>query len=119
MKDIVYIRGLRVDTVIGVYDWEREVKQTLVLDLEMAADIGPAGRSDDVADALDYAAVASRLKAVVEESRCQLLETLAESLVEMLQREFSLSWLRLQIAKPGAVRDADEVGLIIERGSPR
>lgn len=116
MRDIVFIRQLKVDTVTGVYDWEREIKQTLVFNLEMAADIRPAGVSDRVEDALDYSAVATRIKDVVENSQYQLLEALAEKLVTTLQQEFNLSWLRLRVSKPGAVADAEDVGLLVERG---
>lgn len=117
MSDIVYIRNLRIDTIIGVYPWEREIRQTLCFDLEMGADISAAGQSDNVADALDYSAVARRLKEVVSGSQFQLLEALAEQLVSVLQQEFAVTWLRLRIGKPGAVPGADEVGLLIERGS--
>ncbi len=114
--EIVFIRELRADTVIGVYDWERSIRQTVVLDLELAADAGPAAASDDVADALDYAAVSNRLLAFIEGSEFQLLEALAERLADILQGEFGVPWLRLRLAKPGAVAAAREVGVVIERG---
>lgn len=119
MKDIIYIRNLKIDAIIGVVPWEREVKQTLHLDVEMAVDTSAAAVSDELADALDYAAVATRLSEVVGNSRFQLLEALAEQLVAVLQQEFAVSWLRLRIGKPGAVPAADEVGLIVERGTLR
>lgn len=115
--DIVFIRELRIDTVIGVYDWERQVRQTLVFDLEMAFDISRAGRSDDVADTLDYSAVSQRLEAFVSGSSCQLVETVAERCAELVLREFPVSWLRLRLSKPGAVAAARDVGVFIERGS--
>lgn len=115
--DIVYIQGLRVDTVIGVYDWERHVPQTLVLDVEMGTDIGPAAASDAIAQALDYHAVARRIAGFAESSRFQLVETMAEGIASMLEREFGVRWLRLRVAKPGAVPGAAAVGVVIERGA--
>lgn len=114
--DIVFIRELRADAVIGVYDWERKLRQTLVLDLEMAWDNRPAAAGDDVGRALDYAAVSARLIAHIEDSSCQLLETLAEQLAALLLEEFSVPWLRLRLSKPGAVLQARDVGVQIERG---
>jgi dihydroneopterin aldolase len=113
--DIVYIKGLRADTVIGVYDWERSVRQQLVLDLELASDNRRAAAGDCIEDALDYAAIAARLLAYIEESEFQLIETLAERLADILRDEFAVSWLRLRLAKPGAVARAAEVGVVIER----
>ncbi len=114
--DQVFISALRVDTVIGVYDWEREVRQTLVLDIELAWDIAPAAAGDDLALALDYAALAARLTAFAEDSRCQLIETFAEGVASLIRKEFAVSWLRLRVAKPGAVPAANTVGVLIERG---
>jgi dihydroneopterin aldolase len=115
--DIIYLRDLRIETIIGIYDWERRVKQTVVLDLEMAADIARAAVSDEIDDTLNYKAVAKRLIAFVEESRFQLVETLAERCAEIVLNEFSVPWLRLQVNKQGAVRGARDVGVIIERGN--
>jgi dihydroneopterin aldolase len=114
--DIVYIRELRADTVIGVHDWERNIRQTVVIDLEMATDTRLAAGSDDVEDALDYAAVSQRLLAYVESSTFELIETLAEGVADTVQGEFGVPWLRLRLAKPGAVTAAREVGVVIERG---
>lgn len=114
--DIVYIRGLRVETVIGVYDWERRLRQTLVLDLEMAADIARAGASDDVADALDYDAVSRAVRALAAESDFALVEAFAEAVAGQVRDRFGVPWLRVAVRKPGAVADADGVGVIIERG---
>ncbi|MGE0384452.1 MAG: dihydroneopterin aldolase [Gammaproteobacteria bacterium] len=114
--DIIYISDLRIKTVIGVFGWERQLKQTLVLDLELGTDIRKAAASDDIADTLDYKAVTRRSIAFVEESRFQLVETLAERLADLLRREFSLPWLRLRINKQGAVRGVRDVGVLIERG---
>jgi 7,8-dihydroneopterin aldolase/epimerase/oxygenase len=114
--DIVYIRDLRVDTIIGIFDWEREVRQTVSIDLEMASDIRPAAASDDIKYALNYKAVAKRIIAHVEESECLLVERLAEEVAQIVLDEFNVPWLRLRLSKPGALRGSRDVGLIIERG---
>lgn len=115
--DIVFIRDLRVDTVIGVYDWERAIRQTVSVDLDMATDVAKAAGSDAIADALDYKAVAKRLIAFIGESDFQLVETLAERCAAIVMEEFGVPWLRLRIAKPGAVRGSREVGVLIDRGT--
>lgn len=115
--DIVYIRDLRIDTIIGIYDWEREVRQTVSIDLEMASDIRKAAETDDIQFALNYKAVSKRLIAYVENRNALLVETLAEEIAQMIRSEFNVPWLRLRLSKPGAVRGARDVGLIIERGS--
>jgi len=115
--DVVYIRDLRIETVIGIFGWEREVRQTVSLDLEMAADIRAAAASDRIEDALDYKAVAKRIIAHVQESRCQLVERLAEEVARIVTEEFGVPWVRLRLSKPGALRGAADVGLVIERGS--
>ena len=115
--DIIFIRDLRVDTVIGIYDWERAIKQTLSFDLEMATDIARAAASDCIDDTLNYKAVAKRIIAFVEDSDFQLVETLAERVAELVRSEFAVSWLRLTLNKGGAVRGAKGVGVIIERGT--
>jgi dihydroneopterin aldolase len=113
--DIVYIRKLQVETVIGIYDWERKIRQTVTIDLEMASDIKKAASSDAIEDALDYKAVAKRLIAFVEASEFQLIETLAEKIAGIVLNEFNVSWLKLSLGKPGAVTGAKDVGVIIER----
>ena len=115
--DIVFIRQLKVATVIGAYQWERSLRQTLVLDLEMAADNRKAARNDRLEDALDYAAISSGVKSLVENSSYTLIESLAEAVTDLLLSEYSLRWVRLRVAKPGAVMDAEEVGVVIERGA--
>ena len=117
MKDIVFIEDLRVQTVIGVFDWEREIRQTVSLDLEMAFDIRKAGVSDDIADTLDYKAVSKHLIQFIENSDFQLVEALAEECAAIVLAEFPVSWLRLKLSKPGAVRGSNAVGVIIERES--
>lgn len=114
--DIVFLRQLRIDTVIGIYDWERRTRQTLVFDLEMSADIARAAASDDIADTLNYKAVAKRLIQFVGESQFQLVETLAERCAAIIRDEFGVRWVRLTLNKAGAVRGASDVGVIIERG---
>ena len=114
--DIIYIHDLHIDTVIGVFDWERRVRQTVILDLDIAADIRNAAASDELVDTLNYKALAKRLIDFVEHSEFNLVETLAERVAELVLREFSVPWLRLRVNKQGAVRGARDVGVIIERG---
>jgi len=114
--NIVYIRGLRAQAVVGVYEWERHIRQTLVLDLEMASDTSRAAASDQIVDALDYAAVSEKVVALVEASDYQLLETLADAVARMIMQDFGVPWLRFRLSKPGAVAAAEDVGLIIEAG---
>jgi dihydroneopterin aldolase len=113
--DIIYLRDLRIDTVIGVYRWEREVKQTLVIDLELGTDIRPAAKSDAVADTLNYKDIAKRVTAFVEQSRYQLVEALAEAVANLVLDEFPVPWLRLSVNKQGAVRGVRDLGVVIVR----
>lgn len=115
--DIIFLRGLQIETVIGIYDWERKIRQTVVLDLEMAADIRKAAATDAIEDALDYKAVSKRLIAFVEESSFLLVETLAEKITAILLDEFDIPWVRLSLNKKGAIRGASDVGVLIERGA--
>jgi dihydroneopterin aldolase len=117
--DIVYIRALRIDAVIGIYEWERHTRQMLVFDLEMGADIARAAATDRIEDTLDYKAVAKRLIRFVEASEFGLVETLAERCAQIVRDEFGVPWVRLTINKAGAVRGADAVGVVIERGERR
>jgi len=114
--DTVFISNLAVETVIGVYDWERAVQQLLLIDLEMAWDNAVPGASDDVADALDYQAVAERVTDHLKSHHYQLLEAAAEHLASDLRDAFALAWLRICIRKPGAVSAAGSVGVTLERG---
>jgi len=116
MTDVVFIRGLELDTVIGVYDWEREVRQRLLVDLEMAWDLARAADSDDVHHALDYATVSARVRDFAAGEKCLLIERLATRLAAMVMEEFGVPWLRLRLSKPGAVQESADVGLVIERG---
>ena len=115
--DLVFIDDLRIQTVIGIFDWEREITQTISLDLQMAFDISRAAQSDDIVDTLDYKAVSKRLIQFVEASEFQLVEALAEHCARIVLEEFPVSWLRLKLSKPGAVRGSSAVGVIIERGT--
>jgi len=116
--DIIFLRELAVDTVIGIYDWERVTRQTVNIDLEMAADTRAAAASDAIDDTLDYKAVAKRVSAFVGASRFQLIETLAERVADILREEFGIPWVRVTVCKPGAIRGARDVGVRIERGDP-
>ncbi|ROS01671.1 dihydroneopterin aldolase [Sinobacterium caligoides] len=114
--DIVYIHELKIDTVIGIFDWEREIKQTITIDLQMAHDIHTAAESDDIAHALSYKDVCDRLTAFVEGSEFFLIEKMAEQIAELVMTEFRVPWLRLKLGKPGAIAAAADVGVVIERG---
>lgn len=115
--DRVFIEGLEVDTVIGAYDWEREIRQCLRLDLQMGWDNRPAAAGDNLNLALDYASVSTRIQAFAAESQFILVETFAERLVQTLMDEFNIPWMRLKLTKPGAVPAArGGVGVEIERG---
>ncbi|CAH0213118.1 dihydroneopterin aldolase [Pseudomonas mediterranea] len=114
--DRVFIEGLEVDTVIGAYDWERDIRQCLRLDLRFAWDNRPAAAGDDLNLALDYASVTSRIQAFAAQARFELVETFAERLAQELMDEFKITWLRLKVTKPGAVPAASGVGVEIERG---
>jgi dihydroneopterin aldolase len=115
--DIVYIRDLEVKTVIGVYDWEREIKQPVTVDLDMACDIRAASTTDDVAHVVDYKNVCVRVTNFIEQSQVQLIETMAEEIAALLMSEFHVPWVRVKIGKPAAITGARSVGIIIERGS--
>ncbi|WP_136066183.1 dihydroneopterin aldolase [Modicisalibacter radicis] len=114
--DRVLIEGLAVETVIGVYAWERSIRQRLSLDLELATDIRPAAAGDDLGHTLDYAAISARIGEFAAHSHFQLVETFAEHLAALLREEFAIAWLRLTVRKPGAVAEASTVGVRIERG---
>lgn len=115
--DIIYLNDLRIDTVIGIYDWERRTKQTVIFDIEMGADVGKAARSGDIGHTVSYDAVAKRLISYVGAAEFELIETLAERVAGILLDEFNVPWCRLRLNKRGAVRGARDVGIIMERGS--
>ena len=114
--DIIYLNDLRIETIIGIYGWERKTKQTVVLDIEMGTDIRKASASDVVADTINYKSVAERLFSFVGESEFELVETLAEQISDVLLNEFKVPWLKLRVNKQGALRGVRDVGVIIERG---
>jgi len=115
--DIMYLNDLRVDAVIGIYEWERRTRQRLILDIEIGVDIRAAAGTDNIEDALNYKAVAKRVIGCVSDSRFQLVETLAEHVAGIIMREFNVPWCRLRLNKQGAVKGVRDVGVIIERGS--
>ena len=115
--DIVFLRDLRVETVIGIFDWEREIRQAVSLDLEMDFDIRAAAASDAIHDTLDYKAVSKRLIHFIEESQFQLVEALAERCAAIVLEEFPVTRLKLKLSKPGAVRGSSAVGVMIERSA--
>ena len=114
--DIVFIEDLRIDTTIGIYDWERQIKQTLAFDIEMATDIRKAAETDDIQYALNYKAVSKRIIQFVSDSHFLLVETVAEKVAAIIIEEFAVDWVRLSLHKPGAVRGSRSVGIRIERG---
>jgi len=115
--DIIFLRGLQIETVIGIYDWEREIRQTVIIDLEMGTDIRKAAATDDINHTLDYKTLSKRIIAFVEASEFLLVETLAERISTIILEEFSVPWLRLTLNKKGAISGASDVGIQIERGA--
>lgn len=114
--DIVYISALQVETVIGIYDWEREIRQLVTLDLEMGTDIRQAALTEDIDSTLNYKSVCDRLIEFVEGSEFLLVETMAEEIASLVMSEFNVPWLKLRLGKPNAILQAADVGVIIERG---
>ncbi len=115
--DIVYVRGLEVKTVIGVYEWEREIKQPVCIDLDMACDFGKAAATDEHLYVLDYKIVCVRVTKFIEQSNLQLLEAMAEAIATLIRSEFHVTWVRVRVGKPAAITGAKEVGVLIERGT--
>lgn len=114
--DIIFLGGLEATTIIGIYDWERETKQTLVLDIEMAFDIKKAAETDDIQYTLDYKAVSERVVSFIEQSEYYLVEKLIEEIASVLLSEFNTPWVKIRLNKRGAISRAKDVGIIIERG---
>lgn len=114
--DKIFLEELKVDTIIGIWEWERKIRQTVIIDLEMSADIARAAASDDVADTLNYKSVAKRIQGFVADSSFQLVETLAERIAGIIRDEFDVAWVRVKLHKPGAIRGSRDVGVEIERG---
>ena len=113
--DLIFLRGLTAECIIGFIEWERRVKQTVVVDLELPVDCRRASITDDVADTVDYKRVAKRVLAYIEASEFKLVETLAHRLALLLLEEFGLEWVRISLNKPGAIRNSRDVGVVIER----
>ena len=115
MSDTIFLQGLEVQTIVGIQDWERETKQTVRIDLEWPTDARSAAARDDIEATLNYKSVVKRLVAYVEETRFQLVETLAEKIAALLLEDYGLEWVRVSVSKPGAIRGAQNVGVRIER----
>jgi dihydroneopterin aldolase len=113
--DKIFIHALKTETIVGIFDWERQVKQTVVVDVEFSADIAKAARSDCIDDTLNYKGVAKRVLAFVDESRFHLVETLAEHIAMLILEEFGVSWVSITLSKPGAIRGSRDVGVMLER----
>jgi dihydroneopterin aldolase len=115
LTDKIFIHALKTEAIIGIFDWERQVKQTVVIDLEFSANIRGAALSDSIEDTLNYKKVAKRVLAFVESSGFHLVETLAESIAMLILEDFGVDWVRVALSKPGAIRSSRDVGVIIER----
>lgn len=113
--DKIFLSALSVDCVVGIWEWERRVKQKVVIDVELAADIRKAAGTDHIDDTIDYKKVAKRLLAFVGESQFNLVETLTERIAELIISEFAVSWVKVRVNKRGAIRGARDVGIEIER----
>ena len=113
--DRIFLHGLTAECIIGFIDWERRVKQTVVLDIELPVDCRRAASSDEVADTLDYKKVAKRVLAFIEASEFKLVETLAHRVALLILEEFAVAWVRIALNKPGAIRNSRDVGVVIER----
>jgi dihydroneopterin aldolase len=116
--DTIFLHDLRIETVVGIWDWERKIRQTVSIDLEMGGDIRRAAESDRIEATLNYKAVAKRVQQFVAESSFQLVETLAEKIASLVLDEFEVPWIRVRVSKPGAIRGARDVGVSIRRGRP-
>lgn len=113
--DRIFLRDLRIETTIGIWEWERRIRQFVSIDLEMGADIARAAATDRIEDTLNYKAVAKRVQEFVGGSSFQLVETLAERIAALVLEEFELPWIRVTVNKPGAIRGARDVGVSIRR----
>jgi dihydroneopterin aldolase len=113
--DKIFIHALKTEAIVGIFDWERQVKQTVIIDLEFSADIRKAALSDSIDDTLNYKRVAKRVLAFVEGSGFHLVETLAEHLAMLVLEDFGVAWVRISLSKPGAIRNSRDVGVVLER----
>jgi dihydroneopterin aldolase len=117
--DKIFIHALKTEAIIGIFDWERQVKQTVVVDIELSADIRKAALTDSIADTLNYKGVAKRVLAFIETSQFHLVETLAEHIAMLILEEFGVAWVSIVLSKPGAVRSSRDVGVALERDRSR
>ena len=115
--DTIFLRDLRIRTIVGIWEWERRLPQVVSIDLDMATDIRRAAGSDHISDTLDYKAVTRRIKAFVADSRFNLIETMAEQIAGIIIAEFGVPWVRVAVHKPWAIRGSRDVGVVIERGA--
>jgi dihydroneopterin aldolase len=115
--DTIFLRDLRIRTIVGIWEWERRMPQMVSIDLDMGTDIHRAAGSDQIGDTLDYKAVTRRIKAFVADSRFNLIETMAEQIGGIIIGEFGVPWVRVAVHKPWAIRGSRDVGVVIERGS--
>jgi dihydroneopterin aldolase len=113
--DKIFIHALKTEAIIGIFDWERQVKQTVLIDIEMSTDIRKAALSDSIDDTMNYKRVAKRVLAFVEASQFHLVETLAEHIAMLILEEFGIAGVRIALSKPGAVRGSRDVGIIVDR----
>jgi len=113
--DKIFIHALKTEAIVGIFDWERQVKQTVLIDLEFSADIAKAALSDSIDDTLNYKRVTKRVLAFVEGSQFHLVETLAEHIAMLMLEEFGVAWVRISLSKPGAIRSSRDVGVVLER----
>jgi len=113
--DKIFIHALKTEAIIGIFDWERQVKQTVVIDIEISADVAKAALSDSIHDTLNYKRIAKRVLAFVEESKFHLVETLAERIAMLLLEDFGIDWVSISLSKPGAIRSSRDVGVMLER----
>lgn len=113
--DTIFLTDLKVDTIVGIWDWERKIRQTVSIDLELGADIRRAAASDNIEDTLNYKQVAKRVQQFVAESEFQLVETMAEQIAGIILAEFDVPWTQVRVNKPGAIRGARDVGVLIRR----
>ena len=113
--DKIFIHALKTEAIIGIFDWERQVKQTVVIDIEISANVAKAALSDSIHDTLNYKRIAKRVLAFVEESKFHLVETLAERIAMLLLEDFGIDWVSISLSKPGAIRSSRDVGVMLER----
>ena len=114
--DRIFLSEMKIETTVGIWEWEKGIKQQVIIDIEMSADIKKAAATDQIEDTLNYKAVAKSVRKLVEESSFQLVETMAEKISELVIGEHNVSWVKVKVNKPGAIRGSKGVGIIIERG---